>query len=240
MNEVVHLHHGNGASTEETSPEGPPSIRAVAVLFLSYGRNAWHSTWVRSYQPGSFFRDGRVVQSVVERRKERGTVFYMKVLPAFQIGYGDRKFLLTEINTPQPFRNIDLDNVRFGLMAADLKGFLEQITPPSRLWKPVQSRKNAIIVQEVSEDFIDLASYNMLARGRDRENNPPIGNYRREVIGTFSGFNHWEWWPSETGNRISLRWYNRALEAFMEGSERMAEHRGIRRQAPDKPMPVQS
>ncbi|MDH7975697.1 hypothetical protein QH494_26220, partial [Sphingomonas sp. AR_OL41] len=227
MSNAIHLLDPSRSSTEPDGSEVvPPTVRAVAILFLSIGRNAWHSTWIRRYSSGDFFRDGRKVQSVVEARKTRGTVFYMDVLPAFQIGFGDRKFLLTEINTNEPFRNIDLSTVRYGLMVENLSGFLKRIEPPSSLWKPEQPAANRVILQEVSKEFIDLTSYTMLAKGVDARNNPPIGKYRRDIIGTFLGESDWKWGriDDDRPQAISLRWYNRMLEAMMESRERMAHH----------------
>lgn len=197
----------------------PSSVRAVAVLFLSYGRNAWHSTWIRRYSVGDFSREGRVVQSKVEARKGPGTVFYLKILPALQIEFGSRKFVVTEINTKEPFRHIDLDKARYPLLANNLKGFLDRVGPTSDLWKPGQSKENSVIVQEVDEDYIDLAAYTALAKGRDKANNPPIGSYKRSFWGQ-------DWYWANDQERLSLRWYYRTLEAMIESRERLGAYLG--------------
>lgn len=205
----------------------PPGLRAVAVLFLSHGRNAWHSTWVRKYHFGNFFRNGHEVQDAVMRRKTPGTVFYMNVLPGFQVSYGNRKFVITEINTFEPFRHINLMMARFGPMACNLSSFLNLIVPTSSLWKQGQSRTNSIIVQEVKDEFIDLAAYSALARGIGGKANPSIGSYKRLITGSAFGENDWIWAPTSKGvrsQRMSLRWYNNALEALMESRERLDEH----------------
>lgn len=217
MGEAINLL--NKAVESGGQRKAPSSVRAVAVLFLSYGRNAWHSTWIRRYSVGDFSREGRIVQRKVEERKSPGTVFYLKVLPAFQIDFGARKFIVTEINTKEPFRHIDLDEARYPLLANNLKGFLGLIAPTSSLWKPGQSRENSVIVQEVDEDYIDLAAYAALSKGRDATNNPAIGGYQRTVSGQ-------DWYWSATPERISLRWYNRALESLVESRERLADYLG--------------
>ena len=177
MSNVVYLLPHQQVAREDSSNEMLPDICPVAVLFLSHGRNAWHSTWIRQYHPGSFFRDGRDVKAAVSRRKTPGTVFYMSVLPAIQARFGSRTFIITEINTDEPFRHIDLMETRFGLLGSGLSHFLARLDPSSRLWKPSQAKADRIIVQEVSESFIDLFSYSLLAKGRDAGNNPPIGRY---------------------------------------------------------------
>ena len=201
-----------------------PRVRAVAVLFLSNGRNAWHSTWIRRYSHGSFFRDGRAVEGAVDKRKTRGTVFYLKVLPALMFSYGARHFLVTEINTDEPFRHVDLYEARYNLMGRNLADFLDAMVPSSTLWKSQQSRRNSIIVQEVGEDFIDLATYTALSKGPDKGCNPPFGSYQREITGTFLGESQWHWEgvasPKEK-SKVSLRWYNRVLEALAESRERL-------------------
>lgn len=225
MSDVVHLLGQTRNAVDQNGMEIVlPTIRAVTVQFLSHGRNAWHSTWIRRYNVGDFFRDGRRVKSVIERRKTRGTVFYLKVLPAFQICYGDRKFLLTEINTAKPFAQVEIWKARFGLIGQDLATFLDMVTPPSSLWKREQPTRDHIILQEVAEDFIDLTGYSMLARGSDAVNNPPIGSYVRTVTGSFLGESEWHWSPLAQDSKISLRWYNRVLEAMMESRERLSAH----------------
>lgn len=199
-------------------------VRAVSVLFLSNGRNAWHSTWVRRYSSGSFFRDGRAVERAVDRRKTRGTVFYLKVLPALIFTYGARDFLVTEINTDEPFRHLDLEAARYGLTSRTLAELLDAMKPTSSLWKPGQARTNSIIVQEINEEFIDLAAYTALSKGRDKGYNPPFGEYRREITGTFHGESQWHWEEVTSlkgTSKVSLRWYNRALEALAESRERL-------------------
>lgn len=224
----VHLLRRKRASESVLNPEaGPPSVRAVVALFLSTGRNAWHSTWIKRYNAGDLFRDGRRVRNAVERRKARGTVFYLSVLPAIQIDFGDRKFVLTEINTHQPFRKIDLDTARYNLTAANLSDFLTLIDPPSSLWDSSQSRSDSVILQEVRDDFIDLTSYGLLSKGRDPYN-PPVARYHRTITGSFFGESEWKWQkePVEAPRKpITLRWYNRALEALIEGTERVRENR---------------
>lgn len=226
MSNVVHLLSHQRVTPEDDADNMLPDIRAVAVLFLSHGRNAWHSTWIRRYSVGSFFRDGRRARNAVESGKTRGTVFYMRVLPALQINYGTRRFLLTEINTPEPLRHLDLSETRFGLIGRGLTHFLDMLTPPSSLWKPGQATEDHVILQEVAEDFIDLTSYSLLAKGRDAGNNPPLGSYKRVVTGTFGGETEWHWSPlDQVSQQTSLRWFNKGLEAMVESRERLAEIR---------------
>lgn len=225
MSSDIYLLDSNRSVVREDGKEiTAPGVRAVAVLFLSNGRNAWHSTWVRRYSHGSFFRDGRAVERAVDKRKTRGTVFYLKVLPAFLFSYGARHFLVTEINTDEPFRHVDLYAARYGLMGRKLADFLDAMIPSSSSWKPQQSRENSIIVQEVDDDFIDLAAYTALSRGADKTCNPPFGAYQREITGTFLGESQWHWEAATTSKgrrKVSLRWYNRLLEALVESRERL-------------------
>jgi hypothetical protein len=196
-----------------------PNLRAVAVLFLSSGRNAWQSTWISEYIRGDFFREGREVQSVVERRKTRGTVFYLEVRPGFQFCFGSRKFILTEINTLDPFHNMDIDEARYQVMHQNLSGFLDKIAPPSSLWNVGQQEEGHIILQEVARDYIDLAAYAALSSGTDKFYNPPLGHYQRRSAGD----GDWYWSETDAPRKISTESYNKALEALMESRERLAE-----------------
>ena len=224
MSNVVYLIQNSRLAPSKTTELTLPAIRAVAVSFLSSGRNAWHSTWIRRYSPGDFYRDGRQIRKAVDDRKTPGTVFYMKVLPAFQFDFGTRKFVMTEINTLEPFRWMDLDHARYGVLGDDLDTFLNLVAPPSGLWKRSQPSDDSIIVQEIQDDLIDLAAYTALSKGLDNRNNPSVGSYKRQIFGGSSGEHAWNWAPlnPEVGAHvISLRWYNKALEALMESRERL-------------------
>lgn len=224
MSNDIYLLDKNRSVVDATGKEiSKPEVRSAVVLFLSKGRNAWHSTWVRRYWHGSFFRDGRAINIAVSKRRTRGTVFYLSVIPAFLFNFGLRKFLVTEINSTEPFRYIDLEEARYGSVNHNLSAFLDAMEPSSPLWKPQQSKRDSIIVQEVGDNFLDISTYMALSKGRDKVYNPPIGRYRRMITGTFLGESEWFWEadrPDNRNNAISLRWYYRALEALAESHER--------------------
>ncbi|VWX47985.1 hypothetical protein NOVOSPHI9U_100010 [Novosphingobium sp. 9U] len=195
-----------------------PRVRAVAVLFLRSGRNAGRSTW--AYTQGAFFRDGRTADLAVCKSRASGTVFYLKVLVGFVFSFGSRHFLVVENNTSEPFRYLDLDEARYGLMRGTLADFLKAMSPRSPLWKPLQRKVDSIIVQEVDEEYLDLATYTALSKGQDKGYNPPVGEYRWRITDTFPGPRDWCWEEVTSSKKTSLRWYNQALEALAEGRER--------------------
>lgn len=58
------------------------SARLGAVNFLTTGRNAWHSTWVRQYQPGAIMGREAPLRQRAESQRTQGSVFYIDQLPA--------------------------------------------------------------------------------------------------------------------------------------------------------------
>lgn len=69
------------------------------VSYTFYGRNAWHSTWIQRYSPGSIDLTTGALQSLCERRRVQGSVFNIVELPCLVLRTARETFFLVEINS---------------------------------------------------------------------------------------------------------------------------------------------
>ncbi len=78
--------------------ELPRGIYYGKLLYLGYGRNAWHSTWVRRYYPGSISFFEKDLQALCEELRVQGSVFRIEPVPAVYLEYQDDVVVLIAIN----------------------------------------------------------------------------------------------------------------------------------------------
>lgn len=73
--------------------------RTCRVYYLGFGRNAWHSTWINRYYPGtiSFFLGD--VQKTAEDNRVQGSQFRIQTRPALVLQLEHQSFVLTTINS---------------------------------------------------------------------------------------------------------------------------------------------
>lgn len=191
MGDVIYL-SGAASKGGNESEDLLRSIRPVVVYFLHYGRNAWHSTWIKRYQPNHFFRDIRSVKALVDSRKWQGTVLYLDVLPAIQLEFTASRFVLTEINTDNPFKNFQRSFPLGFDKSLSREEFLSEIGKAGTFWKEGQRFQNSVILQEVETDFLDFWSAQLVgspAQAYCGTFSPlKVGYYRRDVEPDF-----WSW-----------------------------------------------
>lgn len=82
------------------------SFRAVRVYYVFYGRNAWHSTWIKRYTRNCFQPSCDSMQDVAERLRKRGSVLYAEEIPGIIVTSSSSNVVLTQINTDEPFSNL--------------------------------------------------------------------------------------------------------------------------------------
>ncbi|WP_292063668.1 cell cycle transcriptional regulator TrcR [Brevundimonas sp. UBA7664] len=69
------------------------------LAFLTYGRNAWHSTWItRYYTAGSIGLTVGTLQSKAERLRTQGSVFKIDEMPALALQTEAATLFLVEVN----------------------------------------------------------------------------------------------------------------------------------------------
>ncbi|WP_289043840.1 hypothetical protein [uncultured Aliiroseovarius sp.] len=80
----------------------PKAVHEGKLLYLGYGRNAWHSTWIRRYYPGSLSFFETDLQKLCETLRVQGSVFRIEPVPAVFIEYPNDVIALVAINDRPP------------------------------------------------------------------------------------------------------------------------------------------
>lgn len=76
----------------------PISIEFRNILYLAYGRNAWQSTWINRYYPGSISVSKSSLQELAEKRRVQGSVFRIEARPSLLIKFKTRNLVLVGLN----------------------------------------------------------------------------------------------------------------------------------------------
>lgn len=77
-------------------------VRAVKIFYVSSGRNAWYSTWVKRYSPGCMHVSIDTAKDHAERMRKQGSVFVIREQPAVAGISTAGAVIATQINTPRP------------------------------------------------------------------------------------------------------------------------------------------
>jgi hypothetical protein len=73
-------------------------LRFGRIYYLGYGRNAWHSTWISRYYPGSCAEDAITLRKTAEGRRVQGSVFRITQKMCMWVRYPHSSVCLVEIN----------------------------------------------------------------------------------------------------------------------------------------------
>ncbi|MER7333649.1 MULTISPECIES: hypothetical protein [unclassified Micromonospora] len=80
-------------------------IAPKRVTLLLEGRNAWHSTWIRSYEgSAAMFSEQRSARDAAERRRKQGSVFYVFDTPALLLFGVRTNCVVTDFHQDDPFQ----------------------------------------------------------------------------------------------------------------------------------------
>lgn len=177
------------------------SCTPVLVWFPSYGRNAWQSTWVNRYRNGALQASRREAEDYVAAHLKQGSNWGFQVLPGFHLQFSDSAYLLCEINTLTPFRNLqDHSMLQQGTSKSRC---IDGLNPASSFWARGQSKEDGVIVQNTARTWDSFPSY--AERTDDPRKILTIGSYRREK----SEFGDWGF--SHIANAFDLQFYEAVL-----------------------------
>ena len=76
----------------------PDDFANTCCYYLGYGRNAWHSTWVNKYYPGSLSFDREALERQAEKSRSQGSVFRIQSVPMTVFHYRENSFAVCCIN----------------------------------------------------------------------------------------------------------------------------------------------
>lgn len=141
------------------------SARAVMLYYGIYGRNAWHSTWVKRYTEGSITTTLTDAKLYAEKSRKPGSQFSIVELPAVEVVSDEETYFVVHINTLSPFKGCmtkkALDRLK-NKVGVTQPGFLRTgsclaqalytLTPLSPYWTENPDPKNSIIILNGSSD----------------------------------------------------------------------------------------
>jgi hypothetical protein len=174
MGEVVYLFGKPVDFSEEESEL--LSCTPILIWFPFFGRNAWHSTWVKRYRAGALQPERRATENYITEGFIQGSNWGFQVLPGFYLKFSDSAYLLTEINSKSPFSKL--------IDASLLKPFiskshcLKNLKPSSPSWAPEHAHENGVIVQETTLALEEFRLY--VERSDDIRKIWTVGTYRRQ------------------------------------------------------------
>ena len=99
------LNNFNSANTEPSvHDEKLLGVDAVKIWHCHFGRNAWHSTWVRTFLDGCMHITRDAAEAYGETLRNFGNVIYIEELPALRLSGRRHSLIVTQLNTDTPLR----------------------------------------------------------------------------------------------------------------------------------------
>ena len=121
-------------------------IDAAILYYLHYGRNAWHSTWIRRYyREGCLHSTLDSAKLTAEKLRGQGTTFTIEQMPALSIGSDIGFVFVTQINSACPLQHFlteeieEIDTKRSGYETAEMRFPLRYGTPIGDVLKAFRS-----------------------------------------------------------------------------------------------------
>ena len=148
------------------------SINACKIYFLTRERNAWHSTWIRRYSPGSIQLTFSGAASEAEKLRARGTNFIVQELPALRLSSRKGHLFVTDINSKCPLEHYWQDALYSGdadgrslisdarnnylVRGAPMIGAALSFRHDSRFWRRSPPPENHVLVLAAEETGLEF------------------------------------------------------------------------------------
>ena len=137
------------ASTHLLDSSPLKGISRGLLYYVHTGRNAWHSNWVTQYANGCMHTTLESAKEYAEKRRTRGTVFYIKQLPCLVFRSKDTCVLVTEI-----MRDIEKkQGLIFFVLLNDGKALRVNERWGNRFAKFVFEKREAFLLQNIGIVF---------------------------------------------------------------------------------------
>jgi len=159
----------NKHSTPTLSVSKVEEITGVVIYYVYTGRNAWHSIWSTKYSAGCMHTNIETAKQYCEKRRNQGTVFNIKQLPALKIKSDNGCAVVTQINTDKPLAGYSVKATRDRSYSSELDNCInkdakimettDSFLPDSRFWNQAPPFYNSIITVYATnpdESFTDL------------------------------------------------------------------------------------
>ncbi|UTV88051.1 hypothetical protein KDX00_06105 [Cobetia amphilecti] len=164
-------------STQNLEDDPIKAISRGLLYYVHTGRNAWHSTWVTQYSNGCMHTTIESAKHYAEKRRTRGTVFYIKQLPCLIFRTEKATLIVTEINNGNPLSGYSpdstTDEVGYGYqkiegaldnylkIGAPINGLAMSFLPHSRFWNIEPSPRNSTIILSENDPALSIERVNL-------------------------------------------------------------------------------
>jgi len=165
------------------------SANPILIHSISWGRNAWNSTWIQRYRSGTLAESHASARDFIEANRVQGSAYKVTVMPGWHLQFDRRAYIVCEINTSTPFSRLRRPAFTDqGILEADALALLD---PTSGVWRGAKPIHDSVIVQATklpTSSFTPWASrsthpgqartpgrYERVASGRDWYLKPVIG-----------------------------------------------------------------
>lgn len=164
------------ASTQNLEDGPIKGISRGLLYYVHTGRNAWHSTWVTRYSDGCMHTTMESAKHYAEKKRTRGTVFYIKQLPCLIFRTKKTTLIVTEINNRNPLSGYSpdatTDEVGYGYqkiegaldnylkIGAPINGLAMSFLPHSRFWNIPPNPRDSTIILSKNDPALSIGKVN--------------------------------------------------------------------------------
>lgn len=174
MAEIIH-------SRMPPSPATNPLNAATPILIhsVSWGRNAWHSTWIQRYRTGTLCESRAAAKRFIDKNRTQGSTYYATVMPGWHLQFDRRAYIVCEINTRRPFERLLSSD--FLVPNVTEEEALELLEPGSPVWRGHRPNRDSIIVQQTKLPSTAFTSWADRTSFPGQMSTP--GRYVRTIVG---------------------------------------------------------
>lgn len=178
----------------------------VLLFHVSWGRNAWHSTWTARYAPNTIAPSAGAARELISRRLKQGSAFRQTVMPGWHLQFDRRAYLVCEINTDTPFKR--LRAARFALPRVTEAEALKMLDPGSELWHGAKPLHDSVIVQQTKLRASEFSAWSDRTSHPSQARTP--GRYARKIDGK-------RWRMSPVNGDGPIAYNTSAFDALIQG-----------------------
>lgn len=173
----------------------------IILYQVSWGRNAWHSTWIARYKRNTLKASRKEAEAFIRERLKQGTSYRMTVMPGWHLRFRDASFLVAEINTRKPFER--LNDPAFARPGVVQDEALELLQPTSGIWSGELPSHDSVIVQQTRKSADEFELWSERTDHPNQVRTP--GPYKREIDGA-------RWWMAPVSGEGPIQYDTSAFE----------------------------
>lgn len=127
------------------------NVYPVKIYYVTTGRNAWRSTWIKRYYKGCMRYSLESAKSYCEEHRQRGTVFYIRELPSLAFFSEKDTLIVSEINTKDFFSRVNFNTLcnylnEFDSNVLNFYQVYKLFRPISQIWPKDYPKDDSVIM----------------------------------------------------------------------------------------------